>query len=41
MACAKFTSDRIVILKDGIIYAEGNYESLEQSGDEWVKSFFI
>jgi len=40
MACAKFTSDRIVILKDGIIYAEGNYESLEQSGDEWVKSFF-
>ena len=41
MACAKFTSDKIVILKDGIIYAEGNYESLEQSGDEWVKSFFI
>lgn len=40
MACAKFTSDRIVILKDGIIHAEGNYESLEQSGDEWVKSFF-
>lgn len=40
MACAKFTSDRIVILKDGIIYAEGNYESLEQSSDEWVKSFF-
>ena len=41
MACAKFTSNRIVLLKDGIIYAEGNYDSLEQSDDDWVKSFFI
>lgn len=41
MACAKFTSNRIVILRDGVIYAEGTYESLEQSDDEWVRSFFI
>ena len=41
MACAKHTGDRLVILKDGIIHAEGSYEELEKSDDEWVRSFFI
>lgn len=41
MACAKFTSNRIVILKDGVVYSEGTYEALEKSDDEWVRSFFI
>lgn len=41
MACAKLTADRIIILKDGVINAEGNYEELEKSKDEWVRSFFI
>ena len=41
MACAKLTGDRIVILKDGVIYAEGIYEALEKSNDAWVRSFFI
>ena len=41
MACAKFTSNRIVILRDGIIYAEGTYQVLEKSEDPWVRSFFI
>lgn len=41
MACAKMTGNRILILKDGIIYAEGNYGELEKSKDEWVRSFFI
>ena len=41
MACAKLTGDRIVILKDGVIVAEGSYEALEKSDDEWVRSFFI
>lgn len=41
MACAKHTSDRLMILKDGIIHAEGTYEELEKSDDEWVRSFFI
>ncbi len=40
MACAKLTGDRIVVLKDGVIYAEGTYEVLEKSEDEWVRSFF-
>jgi len=41
MACAKFTSNRVVILRDGVVYAEGTYQALEQSKDPWVKSFFI
>ncbi|MFV8343002.1 ABC transporter ATP-binding protein [Flavobacterium sp. XS2P39] len=40
MACAKYTSDRLMILKDGVIHAEGSYEELEKSDDEWVRSFF-
>lgn len=41
MACAKLTGDRLVVLKDGVIEAEGSYEELEKSKDEWVRSFFI
>lgn len=41
MNCAKFTANRIIILKDGLVEAEGTYEELEQSKDKWVKSFFI
>lgn len=41
MACAKLTGDRLVILKDGIITAQGGYDDLEKSNDEWVRSFFI
>ena len=40
MACAKLTADRIMVLKEGVIYAEGTYEELEKSEDEWVRSFF-
>jgi phospholipid/cholesterol/gamma-HCH transport system ATP-binding protein len=41
MACAKLTGNRIMILNDGVIYAEGSYEELEKSKDKWVRSFFI
>lgn len=41
MACARLTSDRLVILKDGVVHAEGKYEELEKSEDVWVRSFFI
>ena len=41
MNCAKLTGDRLVVLKDGVIYAEGTYASLEKSEDEWVRSFFV
>jgi phospholipid/cholesterol/gamma-HCH transport system ATP-binding protein len=41
MACARLTGDRLIILKDGVIHAEGSYDALEKSEDEWVRSFFI
>jgi len=40
MLCAKLTADRIVMLRDGAVYAEGSYEELEHSDDEWIKTFF-
>jgi phospholipid/cholesterol/gamma-HCH transport system ATP-binding protein len=41
MACAKLTGNRIMILNNGIIHAEGTYAQLEKSEDKWVRSFFI
>lgn len=41
MACAKTIANRIIILSEGEIIAEGTYEELEQSEDEAVHSFFI
>lgn len=41
MTCAKMTADRIVMLNEGVIVAEGTYEELEKSDDKWIKSFFI
>jgi len=38
--CARMTADRIVMLNDGIIVAEGTYDELIKSKDEWVSSFF-
>jgi phospholipid/cholesterol/gamma-HCH transport system ATP-binding protein len=40
MACAKMTADRIIMMKDGIVYAEGSYADLEAADDEWIKTFF-
>lgn len=40
MACAKFISDRIVILKEGKFVAQGKYDELANSEDEFIKSFF-
>ncbi len=38
--CSKLTSNRMLILIDGKIYAEGTYDELERSTDEKVKAFF-
>jgi len=40
MACAKITSDRILVLDNGVFVAEGTYEQLETGRDELVRSFF-
>ncbi|MEO8666049.1 MAG: ATP-binding cassette domain-containing protein [Ignavibacteria bacterium] len=40
MACAKLVANRIVVLKDGTFAAEGSYDELEKSDDEFVRGFF-
>ena len=39
--CAKITANRMVIIHEGVCFAEGTYEELEKSEDEWIRSFFI
>ena len=38
--CARVISDRMVLLVDGINYAEGNFKELSQSSDSQVRAFF-
>ena len=38
--CARVVSERIILLVDGINYAEGTFTELEASKDEQVKAFF-
>jgi phospholipid/cholesterol/gamma-HCH transport system ATP-binding protein len=38
--CVKIVANRVVMLIDGICYATGTYEELEQSTDKKVKQFF-
>ncbi len=40
MDCAKVTGDRIIILKEGVVHAEGQFEELSESKDDFVRSFF-
>lgn len=40
IACAKITANRMLVIKDGIIGAEGTFEELEKSEDKFVRSFF-
>ena len=38
--CARATADRIIMLKDGGVYMEGNIDEFENSTDELIQSFF-
>lgn len=40
MNCIRITADRMVILVDGICYAEGTFDELKESQDKKVKQFF-
>lgn len=40
MDCAKITADRVLVMNDGKYIAEGTYEELENSDDEFIRSFF-
>jgi phospholipid/cholesterol/gamma-HCH transport system ATP-binding protein len=41
MQCAKIIADKIAILDDGCLEHQGTFETLEQSQDETVRSFFV
>ena len=41
IACAKIVANRIIIIKDGEFIADGTFETLSHSDDEWIRSFFI
>jgi phospholipid/cholesterol/gamma-HCH transport system ATP-binding protein len=38
--CAQLTSNRIVILNEGKIFAEGQFDELSKSNDKFIASFF-
>jgi phospholipid/cholesterol/gamma-HCH transport system ATP-binding protein len=40
MECARMTADRIVVIKDGVFAAEGIFDELEKSDNEFVRGFF-
>jgi len=40
MHCASVTTNRIVMLNEGVVFKEGVYEDLEKSDDKWIRSFF-
>ncbi|RYD51483.1 MAG: ATP-binding cassette domain-containing protein [Sphingobacteriales bacterium] len=40
MECAKITGDRIIVMKEGEVVAEGQFDELANSSDAFVRSFF-
>lgn len=38
--CARLTSNRMIVVKDGSPEAEGTFKELAKSQDTWVRSFF-
>ena len=40
MECAEITADRVVVLNDGEFVAEGSFDEIKGSEDEFVQSFF-
>lgn len=40
MPCARTVADRIIMLRQGEIFAEGTMDQLTQHQDPWVQSFF-
>jgi phospholipid/cholesterol/gamma-HCH transport system ATP-binding protein len=38
--CARITSNRMLVIKEGEVVAEGTFDELTVSADEWVRSFF-
>lgn len=41
MDCAKVTADRVVVMNEGEYIAEGSFDELQHSDNEFVRSYFI
>lgn len=39
--CARATADRVIMVKDGEVYKEGDLKAFEESDDAEIKAFFI
>jgi phospholipid/cholesterol/gamma-HCH transport system ATP-binding protein len=39
LECARLTTNRLILINEGMIVAEGTYQQLEDSKDTWVQSF--
>ncbi|MFA6261536.1 MAG: ABC transporter ATP-binding protein [Bacteroidia bacterium] len=37
--CAKLTSNKVMLLKEGLVKESGTFSALQKSSDEWVHSF--
>lgn len=40
MACAKITSNRVMVIRDGEFKYKGTYDELKNTDDEWLQDFF-
>ena len=40
VGCARITANHMIIIKEGASVAEGTFNQLSESKDEWVRSFF-
>lgn len=38
--CVRMTSDRVLLIRDGLIYKEGTFEQFQSSDDPLISSFF-
>jgi phospholipid/cholesterol/gamma-HCH transport system ATP-binding protein len=38
--CARITANRMIIIKDGLVVAQGTFKEIAESKDEWIRSFF-
>ena len=38
--CARIVANRIIIIKEGLLVAQGTFKELSESDDQWVRSFF-